>query len=271
MRLFDEACLVARAKHGVLERGRAERAREARQGLAAAARMRALFDGDVRRGIAHEHGGPDQSDRHDRRRADPHHGAGRIGGGERAGREGGGSDAEIPRRLVEAEREAAPRRAGQVDLHDDGHRPGETLVDAEQHVGGDDERPRRRKADEHRDRHGDEPAEYQQPLASDAIGERPGSEVRDRLGETEGHHEGEDRRRRGELEVMLADQREDAPLESDHAADEGIEADEEGELCRVRTEAEGGNRAHRARRIADPRMAPCSQPGALVSKDASGA
>ena len=52
-----------------------------------------------------------------------------------------GGDAEVAGRLVQAEREAASGRAGEVDLHHDGHRPGQPLVDAEQHVGGDDEPP----------------------------------------------------------------------------------------------------------------------------------
>ena len=43
--------------------------------------------------------------------------------GERSGREGEG-DAEIARRLVQAEREPASTRADQIDLHHDRHRPG---------------------------------------------------------------------------------------------------------------------------------------------------
>ena len=77
---------------------------------------------------------------------------------EHAGREGRGGDAEVAGRLVQTEREPAPLRPGQVDLHHDGHRPGEALVDAEQEVRGDDEPPGRCERDQQRDRQGDEPS-----------------------------------------------------------------------------------------------------------------
>src|SRR5207244_11799753 len=46
----------------------------------------------------------------------------------------------------------------------------------------------------------------------------------------EGDDEGEDRRRRTEAEVPLANQRQQAPLEPDHAADERVQRDEQREL-----------------------------------------
>ena len=59
----------------------------------------------------------------DRHRAQP------VPRGEIAGEEGGDADGEIARELVEPDREAARLRSDEIDLHDDGHRPGEALVD----------------------------------------------------------------------------------------------------------------------------------------------
>ena len=68
-----------------------------------------------------------------------------------AAQPGGEGDAAVAGGLVEPEREAASARADEVDLHHDGHRPREALVDAEQDVGGDDPRPARRRRDQERD------------------------------------------------------------------------------------------------------------------------
>ena len=61
-------------------------------------------------------------------------------------RKRGDADGEIAGELVEADREAPRLRPDEIDLHDHRHRPGEALVDAEQHVGGDDPAPARRPA-----------------------------------------------------------------------------------------------------------------------------
>ena len=61
--------------------------------------------------------------------------------GDEAGRERGERDRAVAGGFVEAHREAAPGGADEVDLHDDRGRPGQSLVDAEQHVGEDDPAP----------------------------------------------------------------------------------------------------------------------------------
>ena len=48
---------------------------------------------------------------------------------------------------------------------------------------------------------------------------------------------------RGEAEVLLADERQDAALESDHRADEGVQPDEQPELAGVRAQAELNRRS----------------------------
>ena len=47
--------------------------------------------------------------------------------------------------------------------------------------------------------------------------------------------EREDRRARAQSEVLLADERQHAALESEHATDERVQPHEERELTRVRT------------------------------------
>ena len=94
----------------------------------------------------------------------------------------------------------------------------------------------------------------EQPLAPDTVGERAGREVRERLRQPEGHDEGEDRGLRRQLEVLLADQRQDRSLEADHRADERVDPDEQRELAGVRAQAEL-NVAHAGMLVAPLRFA----------------
>ena len=200
---------------------------------------------DVRAGVADEDDADQQTGRCDQGGADPDDRARREAGGKRARRERGRGDAEVAGGLVQPERETASARPGEIDLHHDGHRPGEPLVDAEQQVGGDDEPPGRREPDQQRHRQRDQPADHKQSLAADPFREVAGGEVGQRLRGAEGDHEGEDRRARLKPEVLLADERQHAPLQPDHAADERVQADEERELARVDAQAEP-NRRHAA-------------------------
>src|SRR4029077_991729 len=77
------------------------------------------------------------------------------------------------------------------------------------------------------------------------IGECSCRQIRDRLGEAERDNEGEDRRSGCELEVVFADERQNAALESDHAAHERVESNEERELRRVLAQTERWRAAHR--------------------------
>ena len=98
--------------------------------------------------------------------------------------------------------------------------------------------PTGRESDQERDGQGEQPAEHEQPLAAGAVGERAGGEVHQRLGDAEGDDEGEDRRLRAEPEVLLADQRQDAALETDHRANKSVDADQQCELAGVRSQPE---------------------------------
>jgi hypothetical protein len=197
-----------------------------------------LLERDVSPRVPHEQHRRGRAERDDDEGADPHDGARREARRERARRERGQRDAQIAGRLVQAERESTPAWPGQVDLHHHGHRPGKSLAGAEKDVRRDDEAPVRGERDQERHRRGEQPAEDQEPLSPDAVGQAPGEEVRHRLGDAERDDEREDRRARVEVELGLADERKDAALESDHGADEPVEHDEQGELVRVRAHAE---------------------------------
>ena len=57
--------------------------------------------------------------------------------GDIPGQESCNADGEITREFIKADRQPARLGTDQVHLHDDGHRPGEALIDAEQRVRGD--------------------------------------------------------------------------------------------------------------------------------------
>ena len=78
----------------------------------------------------------------------------------------------------------------------------------------------------------------QRHAARVSVRERAGCKVRQRLGGAEGDDEGEHRGMRGEMEVVLADQRQHAPLEPDHCPNERVEPDEQAELRSVRAQPE---------------------------------
>src|SRR5262249_41707914 len=61
----------------------------------------------------------------------------------------------------------------------------------------------------------------------------PGDEIRHRLDESETDDEGNNEGVGGDAELLGADQRHDGPLQADHAADKGIDDDEQRELLPV--------------------------------------
>src|SRR6266516_2293772 len=92
-------------------------------------------------------------------------------------------------------------------------------------------------------------------LAPEPLGQAAGSQVRERLGRAEGDDESKDRRRRAEAEVLLADERQHAALETDHAADERVQRDEQRELVRVGAQAEPDVAGHAAAPTEPARLA----------------
>ncbi len=70
------------------------------------------------------------------------------------------------------------------------------------------------------------------------IGEPPGEVVGHRFGDAEDDDEGEDRDAARDVQLFLGDRRKNAALHADHAPDERVDDDEEGELSEVFAEAE---------------------------------
>src|SRR5881392_3500290 len=99
------------------------------------------------------------------------------------------------------------------------------------------------------------PADHEQPLAPEPLGQPAGSQVRDRLGRAESDDEGKDRRGRAEAEVLLANQRQHAALETDHAADECVQTYKKRELVRVGAQTESDVAAHAAAPTQPARLA----------------
>jgi hypothetical protein len=200
-----------------------------------------LLERDMGGRVAHEQHGDQERRERDDGGEDDEHVAGRIVGGKPPGQAGGEGYAAVAGGLVEAEREAAAARADEVDLHDHGHGPGEALVGAEQDVGGDDPRPARRDGDQQRDRQRERPARDQQTPAAEALGQRSGTEVGQRLGEPEGDDESEHGRAGGQPEVLAPDEWQRRALKADHRADERVDGDQQGELREVLAQSEAGH------------------------------
>jgi hypothetical protein len=90
-------------------------------------------------------------------------------------------------------------------------------------------------------------------LATEAIGEATGEVIGERLGDAEDDDEREHRGAGGEVEVVLGDRRQDAPLHSDHRADECVDDNQERELREVLTQAEPNRLARAHDRVASDR------------------
>ena len=143
-----------------------------------------------------------------------------------AGEERGQADGQIAGEFVQADGEAARLRADEVDLHDHRHRPGEPLVDAEQRVGGDDPSPARPPADHERDRQPDQPADDQHRLAAVDVGEMPETRLASAL--TTPKLTMNDTTIVVEAIVKSSEPiRGTRPFQPDHAADEGVDEDQE--------------------------------------------
>ena len=163
----------------------------------------ARFLAGVAVGLAHEERREPETERGVGEAEEERLGPQPVLGGDEPGRQRGDGDRAVAGGLVQAHRETAPGGADEVDLHDHRRRPGESLVDAEQHVGEDDPAPRRCPHQQQRHRQADQPARDQDRLAADPIGERPGEEVGGRLDRAEGDDERERGGERGEPEDVL--------------------------------------------------------------------
>ena len=74
-------------------------------------------------------------------------------------------------------------------------------------------------------------------LAAIAIGELARDQIGDSLNDPEAHDEGNDNRGRCDLELLRADEGDDRPLHSHHAADKGVDENQQRELSPVLSQA----------------------------------
>src|SRR5439155_2738602 len=80
--------------------------------------------------------------------------------------------------------------------------------------------------------------------APDPLRQVAGGEVGQRFRGAEGDDEGENGGAGAQAEVVLPDQRQHAPLQTDHGADERVQANQQCELAGVGAQAEPDRRAH---------------------------
>ena len=109
---------------------------------------------------------------------------------------------------------------------------------------------RRRPHQQQGDRDADDPAGDQDWFAAVAVRQGAGEEVGAGLDDPEGGDERERGGELGEAELLLGEQRQDGALLADHAADEGVDADEQRELGEVLAQAEAQRRRCRGGRCA---------------------
>ena len=155
-----------------------------------------------------------------------------------------GRNRHVSGELIQAHRQPASLRTDEVNLHDDGRRPGQTLADAEQEIRKQDPVPARRPHEEDGHRDGDQPSGHQHVLATYTVRQSAGAVICDRLRHPEHDDEREHRGTRGEVELLRRDRREDAAFQADHGADKGIHDDEQRELTEVFAETKAHGAGH---------------------------
>src|SRR6516164_3763225 len=149
-----------------------------------------------------------------------------VMGGNVAGEKSRHAYGKVAGKFIEAHSQTARFGADQIYLHDDGHGPRESLIDAEQRVGGNNPFPTW--CPHHHKRHwqSEQPTDNEHALAAPNVGKMARHKIGNRLDDTEANNERDDQRRRGDLKLLRADQRHYGPFKTYHATDEGIDKNE---------------------------------------------
>src|SRR6516165_7563035 len=163
-------------------------------------------------------------------------------GGDVAGEKSRHAYSKVAGKFIEAHRQTPRFGADQIDLHDNGHRPRETLVDAEQRVGGDNPFPTW--CPHHHKRHwqSEQPTDNEHAFTAPDVSKMTRDKIGKRFDYAEANNERDDQRRRSNLKFLRANQRHDGPFKTDHAADERIDQNKERELPPVGTQAKANTR-----------------------------
>jgi hypothetical protein len=160
-----------------------------------------------------------------------------VDAGQVARGECGQAQRQVASELVQPHRQPAPLWPDQVDLHHHRHRPAQPLVDAQQHVGGDDPAPAGREDQQEGHRQPDQPAPNQDVLAAEAVGQRAREQVDQGLDHAEADDEADDDGVQTQAEGFGAQQRHDGALKANHAADKGVDQHQQRELRQVGAQA----------------------------------
>ena len=141
MRLLTRPAWLAEDSAGSVKLVRRKICRLRQRGVGVGVVVVAGFQLGVAAGLADEHRAQAQGNQRIRQAEQKRRGPQTVMGGEVAGQQRGERDGAVAGGLVEAHGQAALAGADEVDFHDDGGRPGQALVDAQQHVGGDHPSP----------------------------------------------------------------------------------------------------------------------------------
>ena len=189
--VVHEPRLRAGAKSGAAVCGFRERAPKPWSVEVRRRRMSCLFDLYVSARVPREEKRDRERQSRDEKAGDHDH----IASGKLCSQQAGGRrrkrDSTVTGCLVQPECEPTLARANQVDLHHDGHRPGQSLIDAEQGVRGDDHAPTLCNSYQQRHRQGQEPAHDEQAPSPCALRECSSTEIRERLREAKRDEEGQ--------------------------------------------------------------------------------
>ncbi len=189
-------------------------------------------------GLLHGEGGQSQTESREGDAEQEGRGPQPVGLGQISGGQRGRGDGGIPGGLVQSHRESPPGRADEVDLHHHGGGPGQSLADAEQHVGEDHPAPRGCPDEQQRHREGDQPPGDEHRFAPVPVGEGAGEVVGDRLRQAEDEDERQPGGVGADAEFLLGEQRQHGAFLTEHAADERVDDHQQGELGEVAAQAQ---------------------------------
>jgi len=166
----------------------------------------------VRCGVAREHRREAQPQRRERHPEQEGDGPKPIGTRKISGSQRGERHRTVAGRLVEPHGEAPAIRTDEVNLHDNGHRPAQPLIDAEEHIGRGDPAPGWRPHTHERDRKAEEPSRDQQAFPAGHLGVPTRHEVGQGLHDPEADEERKDGAFGGEAKILLGDKRQHRAL-----------------------------------------------------------
>src|SRR5215472_804550 len=115
-----------------------------------------------------------------------------VMGGDVAGEKSCHAYSKVASEFIEANSQTARFGAYQIDLHDNGHRPCEALIDAEQRVGSNNPFPTWCPHHHERHRQSEQPADNEHALPAPNVGKMAGHKIGKRLDDAKTDNERDD-------------------------------------------------------------------------------